>query len=76
MMMKRREVKLTKIHLESFLDLLMQIYDEGGDYIDIVAFPGGEQDVIKIVVQREYMNTEDREATEDLSEEDFNNLIL
>tara|TARA_R110000782_G_scaffold74248_3_gene148428 strand:- start:13803 stop:14072 length:270 start_codon:yes stop_codon:yes gene_type:complete len=63
-------MKLRKIPLEAFIEILQQLFEDGADYIDI----NGEQninskDIIKITVRPEYfIHTED-EIDDELEEE-------
>lgn len=76
-------MKLRKIPLESLLEILQQLYEDGADYIDIsgeVNKDGSiERDVIKITVKPEYLMDDYEEDIEDrvhiLSDEDINDLI-
>ena len=64
-------MKLRKIPLEPFIQILTDLFDSGADYIDISGEPGGEEDgkpkdVIHITVKPEYLiSTETIEMTED-----------
>ena len=85
--MEKQPVRFQKIPLEGFIDLLMEIYQRGADYIDILGIPDEVQDVVSVVVRDEYLaedNTFDDIVTftidmndgEDLSDNDFNSLII
>ena len=62
-----RVVELRKIPLEGFILTLQDIYDRGADYIDIVAKPDVDQDVISIVIKPEYIDPENNYFEEDLT---------
>lgn len=68
-------VTLKKIPLEAFIQMLVELYDKGADYIDIIGKPDEEQDVISIVVRFEYIDPENNgfESDENIivSPEDF-----
>jgi len=49
------EFKLSKIYLKDFINVLIDIYYEGADYIDIVGCPDDEQDLVKIEIKKEYL---------------------
>lgn len=68
-MAKKQELRLRKIPLEAFLDALLELYNEGLDYIDIVGTPNSVQDTIGILFTRDYMCDEMRERFD----EDSNN---
>jgi len=82
MRLMAKEVTIKKIHLDAFIQALVNIYNSGADYIDIVAIPNTENDKIKIVVKDEYMSEEEEdeedeqiEGNTDLSDLDLNELI-
>jgi len=60
-MSKKKEIRLNKIPLGTFLDTLLELYNEGLDYIDIVGIPDEVQDTISILFTKEYMSKEMRE---------------
>ena len=62
-----KEVKLQKIPLESLIDILVGLWENGADFIDIIGVPNVDQDSIGIAVKEEYINS--LEVMED--EEDF-----
>ena len=62
-----KEVKLQKIPLESLIDILVGLWENGADFIDIIGVPNVDQDSIGIIVKEEYINS--LEVIED--EEDF-----
>jgi hypothetical protein len=62
-----KEVKLQKIPLESLIDILVGLWENGADFIDIIGVPNVDQDSIGIIVKEEYINS--LEVMED--EEDF-----
>ena len=76
--MKTKEgVILKKIYLEEFIDILIDIYDSGADYINMICMPEGNQHMITLEVKEEYMFTEDREEEEGnkLTDEELNQLM-
>lgn len=83
-MSKGKEVRLKKIPLGVFINALMDIYNSGLDYVDIVGKNGEEQDTIGIAFSEEYMS-KDSEASFDelkeklddinLSDDDLNQLL-
>lgn len=73
-------MRFRKINLEALIDTLTHIYDSGANYVDIIGTLDDVQDVINIVVQKEYLtdDTEEEEEedyTDTLSDEDINNLL-
>lgn len=85
------QVILRKIPVDKLIDLLVEMYNKGVDYIDISGVPGEEQDKMAISFTEEYMTKEGGEAkmidkgdnidiadtllNSKLSEEDLNDLI-
>jgi len=75
------DFKVTKIPLEMFINLLVILYEEGANFIDLSAQvdKDEETDTIKIAVQEDYYDEEDNEdsprANVKLSDDDINNLI-
>jgi hypothetical protein len=67
--MEKKEIRLTKIPLGTFLDALLELYNEGLDYIDIIGTPDEKQDTIGIAFTREYMSKSMAEKYNDLEAE-------
>lgn len=74
-MSKGKEVRLKKIPLGVFINALMDIYNSGLDYVDIVGKNGEEQDTIGIAFSEEYMS-KDSEASFDELKEKLNDINL
>ena len=53
-----KEIKVNKIILGEFIDMLIDAYGAGADYIDLVAQEGDGQDRLGVLVCEEYMNFE------------------
>lgn len=51
---------LEKIPLGEFIDILVDLFDKGADYIDLVGTPNIKQDGIQIIVRKEYIAEEER----------------
>lgn len=76
-------MKIRKIDLETFIDVLMDIYNQGVDYIDIIGILGEQQDSVAVSFSKEYMSKEhsdnfdniDSDNDKNLSDEDLNQLI-
>lgn len=70
---------LRKIPLDQLIDLLVDIFDTGADYIDIVGTPGELIDTVGIDVRDEYYEPYEEEEEEEgyfpLTEEQLNELI-
>lgn len=56
---KKKEVILRKIALQPFIQTLVDVYNSGADYVDIVGTPDENQDTIGIVVHEEYLSKEE-----------------
>jgi hypothetical protein len=69
-MAKKQELRLRKIPLEQFLDALLELYNEGLDYIDLVGTPNSVQDTIGILFTKDYMNKEMREFYDEANNEE------
>ena len=84
--MENREVKIEKIPLDKLIDTLVDLYNKGIDYIDVVGVPGKEFDRMGIAFTRDYMTEQGKEnfegldldleiKTTKLTDEDLNELI-
>lgn len=64
-------MSLRKIPLESFIEILQQLFEEGADYIDIIGEENiNNKDVIKITVRPEYfIHTDEKEVEESIEEQ-------
>ena len=63
--MRKKEFKIQMVHLESFISLLMDVYEQGVDFIDIVGFPNNSEDTLRIVMRDEVIG-EPLPLTEDI----------
>lgn len=84
--MENREVKIEKIPLDRLIDTLVDLYNKGIDYIDVVGVPGKEFDRMGIAFTRDYMTDQGKEnfegldldleiKTTKLTDDDLNELI-
>lgn len=80
----KENVRIRKIHLDTLIKVLVEMYDKGVDYIDIIGEINDVQDSIGISFSKEYMNKgmqenfdniPAKEENIDLSDEDLNQLI-
>ena len=71
-MMENKQVVLRKIALQPFIETLVNVYNSGADYIDLVGTPEETQDIISIVVNQDYISEaeEGEESFELVIEED------
>lgn len=85
-MKEKDDFQVTKIPLEMFINLLVNIYESGANFIDLAAIIDEEEskDTIKIGVREDYYDDEEDEEEEDvvkpaniikLSDNDINDLI-
>jgi hypothetical protein len=72
---KKKEVVLRKIALQKFIETLVDVYNSGADYVDIIGTPDENQDTIGIVVHEEYLSKDDMQiefiSDEDEEEEEY-----
>jgi hypothetical protein len=84
--MKENQVKLRKIHLDTLIKVLVELYDKGVDYVDIIGTVDDVQDSIGISFCSEYMSEDMKEnfdkipslevdSDSELNEDDLNQLI-
>lgn len=86
--MSKESIVLKKIPVDKLVDLLVELYNRGVDYIDISGIPDEEQDKLAISFTKDYMTEEGKKNFEDapidmtneffsnkLSDEDLNDLI-
>ena len=67
---KKKEVILRKIALQKFIETLVNVYNSGADYVDIIGTPDENQDTIGIVVHEEYLSKDDIEIELVLDDEE------
>lgn len=70
--MAKEKVTLRKIPIRILIDTLVEIYEKGADYVDIVGIPDDTRDEIGIMVREEYY-TSDLES--DIDDNKLNDLI-
>ena len=70
--MAKEKVTLRKIPIRILIDTLVEIYEKGADYVDIVGIPDDTRDEIGIVVREEYY-TSDLES--EIDDNKLNDLI-
>jgi hypothetical protein len=74
-MENRPIVTLRKVPIDKLVDLLIELYNKGVDYIDISGIPDEEQDRMAISFSKDYMTEEGKKnfenASEDLTDEFF-----
>lgn len=84
--MEKPDIHLKKIDLNNFIDVLVKLYEQGVNYIDILGFKNEGQDKLGISIPQEYIDEEAIdfyeqnennviEIEEKLTDEDLNDLI-
>jgi len=75
-----KKFKVRKLEVDKLINLLMELYEKGVDYVDLTSdnsVPG--QDKLVVHTRDEYINTEYRTTTETtttmISEDNINDLI-
>ena len=58
MMEQNKPITIKKVHLDSFIEILIDLYDKGVDYVDIIGVNNKIQDSIGISFSKDYMNSE------------------
>lgn len=72
--MKQKQVKLRKIHLDTLMKLLVELYDKGVDYIDIIGTVDKVQDSIGISFCSEYMNEDMKENFDNIPSKEIDDV--
>lgn len=86
--MSKDPIMLKKLPLDRLINVLVELYNKGVDYIDITGVPDEEQDRVAISFSKDYMTEEGRKNFEDapvdltdeffdtkLTDDDLNDLI-
>ena len=55
-MAKSKPITIKKVHLDSFIEILIDLYDRGVDYVDIIGANNDVQDSIGVSFSKDYMN--------------------
>lgn len=79
---KGKEVKLLKVPIDSLIEILTDLYNQGVNYIDIIGIHNVEQDTLGICYNENYLTlqSDDEIMSSDLflnplSDEDINQII-
>ena len=59
-MARRKEIRLKKIPLRPFIEMLMEVYDKGLDYVDLVGTPDYVQDFVGVEFTTDYFCSGER----------------
>jgi hypothetical protein len=78
--MENKDVSIQKIPLDNLIDILVDLYNHGVDYIDIIGTMGEDRDYMAVSFCKEYMSEEAADSFDDVSnvitEEDITNYKL
>ena len=66
--------------MEAFIETLIDLYDQGVSYVDLIGYPGDRVDKVGIYVKDEYMKYDFEETSSKLlnkkiTDEDINQLL-
>jgi hypothetical protein len=75
--MENKEIRIRKIHLDGFIEVLVELYNKGVDYIDLMGVPDSDQDRMAISFTTDYMmeGAEENFKNVTLQEMDINELL-
>ena len=76
--MENNPLIIRKVPLEVLINLLVEIYNKGVNYIDIIGQPGEEEDLVGISYNDDYIENKENKESEakiKLSDEDLNQLL-
>jgi hypothetical protein len=74
-MENNEQVSIKKIPLDNFIDILMDLYNKGVDYIDITGVTDDESDKMAISFTSEYMMEGAEEEFKDMPQLDMKDLL-
>jgi hypothetical protein len=75
--MKPNKIRIEMVDVDALIDLLINVWEDGADYVDLELTKREEVDLIQII-PREEMKEEENDSVSDinvLSENDINNLL-
>lgn len=73
--MKTNKMVFQKIPVYNLIELLVKIYEDGADYVDISGKHSIDEDSLLLFVRDEYMSSTKDEDGKKLTDEDLNQLI-
>lgn len=62
----KENIRIRKIHLDTLLKVLVEMFDKGVDYVDIIGEINDVQDTIGISFCKEYMSDDMRENFDEI----------
>ena len=67
--MSKDNLLLRKIPLDKLIEVLVEMYNHGVDYIDIGGVPGEEEDKVAISFTKDYMSEEGKGNLKDIEKD-------
>ena len=64
-MENKKEITIRKIPLKVLMEVLMEVYETGADFIDITGIHNDNQDVMSISIKAEYYSEEEQDDDDD-----------
>lgn len=74
--MENKEVHIKMIPLDSLIDVLVSLYNNGVDYVDITGVPGEGMDHLAISFTTEYMSEEAKDNFEHMESDDITDIVI
>ncbi len=84
-MKMNNQITIKKVHLQTLLDILADLFDRGVDYVDVIGTVDNEENYLGISFSKDYMSEEHSSNFENvdfpeqiktnLSDDDLNQLI-
>ncbi len=74
-MENKKTAVFRKIPVETLLEILQEVYEQGADFVDIVGTTEEEKDTIGIYVYPEYMAKEEEDDVPPLTDDTLDSLI-
>jgi len=74
--MENKEVHIKMIPLDNLIDVLVSLYNNGVDYIDLAGVAGEGVDQLAISFTTEYMNDEHKENFDYMEKDDATDIIM
>lgn len=69
------KIRIRKVHIQSLIDTLAQIWDRGVDFVDVHGIIENGQDTIALSFCKAYMDEEYQDEFDTLGEEQFPSTI-
>ena len=74
--MSDNNLKIRKVFINSFIEVLMDLYNKGVDYVDLIATINDDRDILGISFCKEYMSDEYKENFDNIPEEEFDEINI